>query len=403
MKKSVSCSLLNLVPSSRLSNGPSSPPVPQSQAIAKLVQVFPRRDPTPTVSPASLSPSVLSSLTKAFESCFTKNPAFYQARGQELIHHFITTTSWTLATHTPTHELWQVTVPGIAATHSYLIHGIVAATSLHLAQLHDDAETKQAYGTIALDQMNVALVQYRKDLSNITPENCEPLYIFSILTHVFVFRTVWNDAAALGEVARKNSNVDVPWMTTQWTELSLKLLNGVRGGAKAILNPSWFWLLKGPLASLCSREWWPKDRILKTPQSLEDDKRLHDLERMWLIPGKPWDSVFDQLRTAQGALRESFALVHQLTDEDTVDRGAVFVWPVGLTQEFVGLLQDQKPEAMVLFAHWAILFHRLRDLWFCDGLARPIVMAAAAVLGKKRLNWIEWPIREVGLEIPDWI
>lgn len=398
--------------------------MPQSQAVSKLIHVFPRRAPTPPTSPASLSPTVLASLTKAFESCFTKDRAFYQARGQELIHHFMTTTSWTLATHTPTHELWQVTVPGIAATHSYLIRGIVAATSLHLAQLHDDAETKQAYGTMALDQMNVALVQYRKDLSHITQENCEPLYIFSILTHVFVFRTVWNDAAALEEVVRKNGNVDVPWMTTQWTELSLKLLNGVRGGAKAILNPSWFWLLKGPLASLCSRDWWPKDRILKTPQSLEDDKRLHDLERMWLIPGKLWDSSFDQLKTAQGALRESFALVHQLTDEDPVladgtaawpenspkaftgtlmDRGAVFVWPVSLTQEFVGLLQDQKPEAMVLFAHWAILFHRLRDLWFCDGLARPIVMAAAAVLGKERLNWIEWPIKEVGLEIPDWI
>jgi hypothetical protein len=402
--------------------------VPLSQAVARLVHVFPQDPPTlsflpPSLSP-SLSPSTLSALADSFEICFSDTPGFFKAKGKELLHHFITTTSATLATHNPTQQIWQVSIPKIATTHPYLIHGIVAATSLHLSGLHNEPDAKRAYINIALDQINASLSHYRKDVANITAENCEALFAFSTLTVVFIFRTARDDSAALLSLAKQHQNVDRFWMAAQLTTISLKILNGVRGGAKVILTPSWFWITQGPLAQLCERKWWPKDRALTSPRSIEDDRRLHQLEKLWMVPGRPYEPTHDHMGVALRNLRDCFALVAQLTTGSTLttngaaqfnnarlsattgtlmDRGAVFTWPVSLTQEFLTLLEQQHPQAFALFAHWAILFHRISDLWFVDGLAHSIVVAAASILGKDRLSWIEWPIREIGLDLPYWI
>ncbi|KAF2813298.1 uncharacterized protein BDZ99DRAFT_517572 [Mytilinidion resinicola] len=414
-KKNLTCSLLTLVPSSRLSSSSSPTPVPPSEAVARRVFVFHQtpENPTPTI-------SALSSLTASFERCFSDSPTFFQSKGKELIHHFLTKTSTTLATHSPTQRVWQVAIPQIATAHPYLIHGIIAATSLHLSELHEEAEAKEAFANIAVRQMDLSLSNYRNQLSNITAENCNALFAFSILTIIYQFRTFRDESAALLSLATQQ-DVDMPWVTAQLKNVSLGLLMNMRGGARAILNPSWSWISKGPLADIAERNWWPTDRSLKSPRHFEEDHRLHQLEELWMIPGQPYENEHDVLKTALQDLRDTYALVAQLTDDSTVgavsctyklgaddtvlgtlkDRGAIFKWPVGLSQEFMKLGEQQHPHAFVIIAHWAVLLHRISDLWFLEGVASTFVATAASLLGKDNRSCIEWPIRELGLQLPD--
>ncbi|KAF2802871.1 uncharacterized protein BDZ99DRAFT_176557 [Mytilinidion resinicola] len=406
-KKNLTCSLLTLVPSSRLLSSSSPTPVTPSEAVARRIFVFHRtpESPTPTI-------STLSSLTASFEHCFSDSPAFFQSKGKELIHHFLTKTSTTLATHSPTQQVWQVAIPQIATAHPYLIHGIIAATSLHLSELHKEVEAKEAFANIAARQMDLSLSNYRNQLSNITAENCNALFTFSILTTIYQYRIFRNESAALLSLATQK-DADMPLVAAQLKNVSLGLLMNMRGGAKAVLNPSWSWISKGPLADLAERKWWPTDRTLRSPRHFEEDHRLHQLKELWMIPGQPYKNEHDVLQTALQDLRDTYALVAQLTDDSTVravsctalgtlrDRGAIFKWPIGLSQEFMKLAEQQHPHAFVIIAHWAILLHRNSDLWFLEGVASTFIATTASLLGKGNRSYIEWPIRELGLQLPD--
>ncbi|KAF2496161.1 hypothetical protein BU16DRAFT_608848 [Lophium mytilinum] len=417
-KKNLTCSLLTLVPSSRLSSSSSPTPVPPSEAVARRVFVFRQCSPSPTP-----TISTLSSLTASFERCFSDSPAFFQSTGKELIHHFLTRTSSTLATHNPTQEVWQVAIPQIAVANPYLIHGIIAATSLHLSELHEEVESKKAFANIAARQMDLSLSKYRNQLFNITAENCNALFACSILTIIFQFRAFRDESAALLSLANLK-DVDMLWVAAQLRTVSLGLLMNMRGGARAILSPSWSWISKGPLADIAERNWWPTDRTLRSPRHFEEDHRLHDLEELWMIPGQPYKNEHGVLGTALQDLRDTYALVAQLTDDPTAvgvitypykrgaddaglgtlkDRGAIFKWPVGLSLEFMALVEQNNPHAFVIIAHWAVLLHRISDLWFLEGVASNFVATAASLLGKDSRSCIEWPIREIGLELPDGI
>jgi hypothetical protein len=69
-----------------------------------------------------------------------------------------------------------------------------------------------------------------------------------------------------------------------------------------------------------------------------------------------------------------------------------------VAEEFITLIENQRPEALAILAHYAILPGRIRGVWWIEGWGMNLVTAAALVLGEERKSWIEWPVGVVGLE-----
>ena len=398
-----------IVPSSRLSPS-STPPSSLSASIRPLFRVHVFHQNSSTVPPPKLPPLLLN-----FEDCLKNAAESLKVGGRELLHHYTTTTSVTLATGQPAQIVWQEAIPQLAASHRFLVHGILAITSLHMARLRGDAEDKETLIATAASQLNIALSLFRHVITNVTAENCEALFAFSYLVCVFIFNISHEECQAVLAPKRNAECAGRKTQAAEMTRIAVGMFRTQRGSL-VILFPGWDWLSRGPLSPLCTREWWPKTPIPVDAEAVLEDCRLAALERLWMQPGKDYEYAFQVLASALTQLRNTFALVSQLTRNPSsldpnyrnvydqcdngklVDCAAIFTWPARVSEEFIALIENQRPEALTILAHYAILPGRIRGVWWIEGWGMNLVTTAALVLGEERKSWIEWPIRVVGLE-----
>lgn len=74
-------------------------------------------------------------------------------------------------------------------------------------------------------------------------------------------------------------------------------------------------------------------------------------------------------------------------------------WPVQLSLDFISLLEQQRLEAWVLLAHYALLPAKATDNPWLDGFAINTITAAALVIGEEQWEWIAWPATELHIDL----
>jgi hypothetical protein len=102
----------------------------------------------------------------------------------ELMHHYSTVVCFTLSKDSQVQQLWQNQVPKDALIHPFLMHCVMAASALHLA---DTVPTRRnAYSILAMRHHGIALSTYKSMLHDITKANCGPLSTGAKLLIVFI-------------------------------------------------------------------------------------------------------------------------------------------------------------------------------------------------------------------------
>ncbi|KAK1676896.1 hypothetical protein BDP55DRAFT_630981 [Colletotrichum godetiae] len=66
-------------------------------------------------------------------------------------------------------------------------------------------------------------------------------------------------------------------------------------------------------------------------------------------------------------------------------------WPVRVSQEYIKLLQQRRPEALVLLSYYAVLLHWARDYWAVGTSGEFLIRATSDHLGTYWKEWLEWP------------
>ncbi|KAF2731160.1 hypothetical protein EJ04DRAFT_443597, partial [Polyplosphaeria fusca] len=305
----------------------------------------------------------------------------------------------------------------LANDHQYLTHGVLAVASLHLNLLHESPDMKLEMRKIAADQMDRALALYRPEIGKVREKNASALFACATLLVVYFFRTSIMD---IEETLATN------WLTLelppdavdQILHAVMRAIHGLRG-AFAVLMPGWRWIATGKLRTLALRKWWPKNRVPASDRALDEDRRLCELESLWIRPGRDYEPYFDELTEALAILRETFALTSQVVVESGVinpgeaipyayddvnigmlkDRGAVLQWAVRVRREFITLIEEKNVEALVLMGYWAILPARIRHIWWLEGLGAGILTAVVAALGPENRHLVEWPASIIGVDL----
>ncbi|PSN72726.1 hypothetical protein BS50DRAFT_582365 [Corynespora cassiicola Philippines] len=308
----------------------------------------------------------------------------------------------------------------MASNHRYLLHCVLAVASLHLARLHDDKTMKAEMTATAATQMNKALLLYRPALENLNHTNSAALFASSALTAVYFFRTTVIDFEAIFASVPSGTSTPPPVVVDKMIQCVLKIIWGFRGPAAVLRpNPGYEWSLDRRLQHIATRKWWPRKRVPATQRALEEDARLCKIERLWMHPGRDYEEHFKMLARHLNDLRDTFALVSQLTlpssefpsmtsipysVDDTTDgflkdRGAVFVWPTLISSEFIDLVVQKNREALVIVAHYAILIGRVRNVWWVEGIGPHLLVAVAMALGRENWHLIEWPVQALGVDL----
>lgn len=259
-------------------------------------------------------------------------------------------------------RIWLDIVPRLALDNYFLMYGILACTALHMAYL--DPSKREAYTLQACAYQDDAIPLYREAMKNPSRQNCNAIVAFA---HLLV---VWSFAVDTDNQSNPLLLVDTPWL--DWADQRLIIpqwLHFIRAGC-SMLCDVWDTVETGPVRALAYS--WEVEPIV-------GEADLPYLEYfMSLIPNDgSWTA--DSIATysnAAAALAESFAHVNNTERNPTLTTWKVLaVWPARIEDEYMTLLADRHPGALILLAYFCIILKRIDELWYFHG--RPAKLVAS--------------------------
>ncbi|KAI9832806.1 MAG: hypothetical protein M1819_004026 [Sarea resinae] len=285
----------------------------------------------------------------------------------ELLHHFSTVVCFTLAGQPKLQRMWQISVPKAAASHAFLMHCLLAVSAAHLVHSHlGDCES---YRIAAVKHQDLSLSLFRPQLHHVTPENCEALIACASLLVVL---------ALLPGMSKKQDPIEDILEICQ-------LARGVHEIVKAGGNQ----IAAGTLEPLLRPRSWDDS----PPLTQDVSAALEQLDRVIgnLSEPEPTRAVY---RVASHGLIKAFQASMLNPDHQSV----VFLWLVFIDRPYIELLRAREPMALVILAHYSVVIHGSKDIFWSQDLGFRLVEAVYAKLPPDWRHLISWPLRTVGLD-----
>ncbi|KAK4144877.1 uncharacterized protein C8A04DRAFT_11106 [Dichotomopilus funicola] len=79
----------------------------------------------------------------------------------------------------------------------------------------------------------------------------------------------------------------------------------------------------------------------------------------------------------------------------------VFMWAPVVPQKFTDLLSQQRPEAIAIMGHWALLLHYTRSLWHVADSGSYLLKRISEYLGPSWAPWLSWPLSVLAADTPN--
>ncbi|KAJ6036705.1 C6 transcription factor, partial [Penicillium herquei] len=303
----------------------------------------------------SLSPPVTGTSFDATNRTRTILINRFPLRALELMHKFSTETYQSLS-NAPTDDYgWQFTVPEKALDHDFLMSGILAFSSLHIAVISESPEKVSSYIDTAIEYNNQALPPFRQAIGNLSSSNCDAVFAHSIITILINL--------AMRRFIPKQEKPDVTTMIATIFEL----LQGVRSISK--IGQSWF---KTDLV-LSARNFWI------TPTK-EIDSALDIALKMLDALVDTTDCDLEQ----QQIFKDAVSMLHFCFRRynDMKDIASVLSWFTTLDKQFIHALQRRQGLPILITIYWGVLLCELDGkVWWAKNSGTDLVSELLVTLG----------------------
>lgn len=294
----------------------------------------------------------------------------------ELMHQFATDTYQSLCVSESETHTWQVLVPKLALKHRYLMNGILALASLHIATTLGPASAP-LYTDTGLEYHSMGLEPFRRAIANLTPENCDAAFAQSIVTTAI--------SLALPQLTATRENAVG---MTENVILVFELLQGV----KKILTIGQSWI---NLELFSQGEFW-KD----TSATLDEDTDS-GLGRLAGLNDRIWANGDEaQYRINKDVichLRHCF-----MKFSCSSDPAPVLAWLGAVDKGFVDSLRRRMPFSLLVLAHWGVLLGGLDgQRWWAKNSGRALVSELLGALTPGDPAWescLNWVRRRMAME-----
>jgi hypothetical protein len=289
------------------------------------------------------------------------------------MHHWTAYTYSVVASEAKQHYLWQIYTPRLAFRYKFLLHGILSIAAMHRRHLSPDQAEKDALLTIARYHQNQALTLYIPLLQVIDDENCHALFAFSVILTLICYAMLQDSDVDSTEplITRVNEAFDSVIGATAVAFQALEPLK--QGEFGAIMTP-----LEPTVNSLANF----------------DDATREALEALLTCAERVCEEDPPESRTTRRNAYFSaiFGLASTLTPiPEGKNRGVVLAWPVMCQAEFLTMLKQRDPLALVILGNYAAPLHlQHRDLFILDGLAKRLVDAVEGEVGPAWRPYMEW-------------
>jgi hypothetical protein len=70
---------------------------------------------------------------------------------------------------------------------------------------------------------------------------------------------------------------------------------------------------------------------------------------------------------------------------------AIQEWPVRVSSDYIQLLTQRRPEALVILAYYSVLLHHAKEYWIVRDVGSFLIKSISVHLGPYWADWLEWP------------
>ncbi|KAI1272821.1 hypothetical protein F5Y07DRAFT_284517 [Xylaria sp. FL0933] len=291
----------------------------------------------------------------------------------ELFHHFITSTSLTLAFDPTVRSFWRVNVPQLGFSHPYVLKAVFAIAALHLSRLRP--QQKDALVEQAMVHYTAASSTALPLIPTATGDNFPPIFHFSMLTTIITFaRPRTPDNLLLV------SNGILP----DWLIVTRGIRVLLQSEGEAVLSMSCLDALFYRSLKL-STAWETADQEHEGLAELENNFRTHSQ------PHKVADLCHGIL-----TLKRCFNLYAMDGYSEEERMRSALLWLVKIPDPLIELLKDHDNEALCVLAFFCVLLKRMDYMWWIEGWAFHLIERIYSTLDSQYRLWIRWPLEEIG-------
>ena len=288
----------------------------------------------------------------------------------ELLHHFEAETCKTVAISEEGMAVYHRVVISRGLCNIHLMNQILALSALHLSLQRSNR--REYYQSLASDMQSTALVGFHELLANVDEANCVDVLLFSHLIALHVFCDTFNA------------------LKDDFSEFLDRFVGCVKllGGVQIVIHKWWTELDQTEIGILMRGA---EKRHKANKSSKGECRELQAMIQNADLSDASIRTCNETLERLQGYLD-----VENLLEQPSGSSEMIFAWLVTLTPDFTELLDQRKPEALVILAYYAVLLHKRRDSWVIGDAGGRLFRRVSQYLGSRWQHWLTWPLSVLG-------
>ena len=252
------------------------------------------------------------------------------------------------------------------------MHELLAFSAFHMAYF--DAEQRKGLYALGIYHQDLTIRSLRKVLPTLCFDNASPLFATSTLMTLSVFGS---------------TGLDAKYILTRPRSAIVDLLDifALHQGVAGILSNYYAHCGKGPFGPLLRQI---EQQV--APQPLHDQllQQISTLvsyfEVKFLAP-----EIRSEILSALESLKNVLSWAAQ-PFMDNKELRVLFFWPVRFSANFLAMLRQQDPGALVTIAYYTVALRAAEPIyWFIEGWAERVIRDVAQTLDESWHDVLQWP------------
>ena len=293
----------------------------------------------------------------------------------ELMHHY-TTVMYQLGARDAVVHLWRFYIPQQAFKHSFLLHGLLAFTALHLAYLkpHDSPR----YLSLGDKHQAIALESFQSILSSNAdpdPDMADALFALSATL------SLSSMARSCALSANTTMNMD------DIAELFI-----MTKGIQNMIRLSSEHIRRGPMATMLEYQTRPEGTETELP--LPVSVHFEALRQILVMYGLDPEALED-CQSALTQLEEIYKNIIDFAPVVDIEIGDISRWQVHVSMGYVRLIQVRNQPALIILAYYAAAITAIHTAWYIHNWAEYALRGISQSLNNSMQHLIEWPLEQL--------